>query len=174
MPVNDYDIANMVSVMNEKIIKNWNSVVEPTDEVYILGDVAMGQIEKAPALICRLNGRKHLIKGNHDKSLTKVRENLTSVSDGLFETIQDVLEMSYKTDTGKKVSLFMSHYPHASWPWMSNGSIHFHGHLHGSAHEVTGRIFDVGIDTNNLFPYRLDDVVNRMLKIEVMRSHHND
>lgn len=177
MPETDYDIANMVSDMNEKIVANWNNVVEPEDEVFILGDVAMGQIDKAPALIRRLNGLKHLIKGNHDKSLVKH----INKSDGdfnsyksLFASIHDVLEMGHKTEAGKKVSLFMSHYPHHSWNGMNQGAIMLHGHLHGSPHTVTGRIKDVGIDTNNLFPYRMDAVVEEMLKIETIRSHHDD
>jgi len=50
--------------MNEVIIRNWNSVVDADDKVYHLGDVAMGR----PGLrvAARLNGRKILIKGNHD------------------------------------------------------------------------------------------------------------
>jgi calcineurin-like phosphoesterase family protein len=160
-----------VAEMNEMIIRNWNSVVSPGDEVYILGDVAMGQIEKAPALIARLNGKKYLVKGNHDKTLTKKQADGTRFSDGLFEWVDSVHEMSFSID-GKKHMLFMSHYPHASWNGMNKGSIMLHGHLHGSPCDVTGRIKDVGMDTNNMFPYLLEDVVREMLKIDIIRDHH--
>jgi len=54
------------------------------------------------------------------------------------------------------------------------GSWFLHGHLHGSRCGVPGRIKDVGIDTNNLFPYRMDDVVKEMLKIPVREGHHEN
>lgn len=159
-----------VAKMNEKIISNWNSLVQPEDEVYILGDVCMGQIDKAPANIRLLNGKKYLVKGNHDKTLHKMIQNDPSLSD-LFVWIRDVHEMYY--GTGKnKIGLFMSHYPHASWNGMNKGAIHLHGHLHGSPSSVTGRIKDVGIDCSNLYPRKLDDLVEELLKIDIIRDHH--
>ena len=50
-----------VQAMNEAIERNWNSVVEEDDEVYVVGDV--GNI----GYISRLKGRKYLVKGNHDR-----------------------------------------------------------------------------------------------------------
>lgn len=159
-----------VAEMNERIIANHNSLVAPTDDVYFLGDICMGKIIEAPALIRRLNGRKFLVKGNHDKTLHKLIQKDPELSD-LFVWIKDVHEMGY-SHNGKKVSMFMSHFPHYAWPNMSQGVQHFHGHLHGSFCGVEGRIFDVGIDTNNLFPYKMDAVVEKMLQINLVRSHH--
>lgn len=53
--------------MNEGLIRNWNSVVTDKDTVYVLGDVAFCSKTKATELIARLNGRKILIMGNHDR-----------------------------------------------------------------------------------------------------------
>jgi calcineurin-like phosphoesterase family protein len=50
--------------MDEALIENWNSVVKPHDKVYVLGDVVLNK--KHLHKVGRLNGRKHLIKGNHD------------------------------------------------------------------------------------------------------------
>jgi calcineurin-like phosphoesterase family protein len=50
---------------DEYMIEKWNSVVGPNDKVYHLGDIAMPK--KSIALLGRLNGRKVLIRGNHDK-----------------------------------------------------------------------------------------------------------
>ena len=48
------------------IIAQWNSVVAKRDVTYILGDVTMEK--KAPyALLDQLNGRKHVVMGNHDR-----------------------------------------------------------------------------------------------------------
>lgn len=170
-PDTDWD---KVSKMNELIISNWNSVVSEKDEVYILGDVAMGQIDKAPALISRLNGKKYLIKGNHDKTLTKKLERAEhSYADILFEWVKDYHEMSYSYQ-GKKHFICMSHFPMSHWNGMNNGSLMLHGHCHGTPTGLTGRIKDVGIDTNNLYPYLMDRVVSDLLNIEVMREHHEN
>ena len=67
----------------------------------------------------------------------------------------------------------MMHYPLSSWNGMGQGTLMLHGHTHGTPTGLTGRIKDVGLDTNNLFPYKLDDVVNELLKIDVTRSHHD-
>lgn len=53
--------------MNEGLIRNWNSVVTGEDTVFVLGDVAFCNKSKAKELVSRLNGRKILIMGNHDR-----------------------------------------------------------------------------------------------------------
>lgn len=59
-------VRNFKSVqdMDDTMRANWNSIVKPDDKVYHLGDVAMHK----HGLQCLkgLNGRKILIKGNHD------------------------------------------------------------------------------------------------------------
>ena len=52
--------------MNEYIIKKWNSAVKEDDIVYHLGDVGFGTTEMLKELIGRLNGKKILLRGNHD------------------------------------------------------------------------------------------------------------
>jgi len=169
----DLEIDFLIELMNEKIISNWNEKVEPDDDVFILGDVAMGKIALAPALIRRLNGRKHLVAGNHDKTLIKLIGNDPSLSD-LFVWIKDYHEMSHALPgiNQKKNLICMSHFPFRCWNGMNNFSMMIHGHLHGSLCDVPGRIMDVGIDTNGLRPYLLDDVVSRLLKITDVESHH--
>lgn len=55
-----------VEEMNEAIVKNWNSVVSPDDTVYHLGDCFMGPLETVAEYGSRLNGKIHVIPGNHD------------------------------------------------------------------------------------------------------------
>ena len=58
-----------VDEMNHHLIIAWNSVVSPTDEVFYLGDFAMAsrrQQEQVAEIVQQLNGRKILIRGNHD------------------------------------------------------------------------------------------------------------
>lgn len=54
-----------VEAHDEALISNWNKVVRPPDEVWVLGDVAFGtsNLEK----VALLNGSKRLVMGNHDR-----------------------------------------------------------------------------------------------------------
>ena len=148
-----------ISAMNEVIISNWNAEISQDDDVYILGDVAMGLIEKAPALISRLNGKKYLIKGNHDKGLIKFLKN-NPEHEHLFVWIKDYYEMYYLDHL-----ICMSHYPMAHWNKKCSSGIMLHGHLHGDPSGITGWIKDVGIDTNNLTPYNLEKIVKEITKL---------
>ncbi len=57
---------NSVAHMNALMETAWNSVVEPGDTVYYLGDFAM-QPNMVTEILPRLNGTKILVAGNHDK-----------------------------------------------------------------------------------------------------------
>ena len=160
--------SGSVDEMNERIVENWNSVVSPDDHIFILGDVAMGKIILAPPLIKRLNGDKTLIAGNHDRTLRR----LEGIHD-LFLSIRD-----YRCMTAYGVGIVMSHFPMASWEGMGNGAVHLHGHLHGNAVQIIDadkkRIKDVGMDTNNLFPYDLKTLVEEIKKKPMpIFDHHN-
>lgn len=50
------------------MVDNWNSLVAPEDTVYHLGDVCWipAQVHYRDNIHSKLNGRKHLIVGNHD------------------------------------------------------------------------------------------------------------
>lgn len=168
----DVPTDESVIEMNELIISNWNSVVSTEDEVYILGDVCMSRICDSIKYISRLNGKKHLIKGNHDKTLVKfVREGETvpAVRD-LFESIHDLYELNHKFE-GRKVKVFMSHYPMLHWNSACEFALSGHTHLPPDKCLFSEyKQMDVGADGNNLFPRKLDEV----LKILSTRKNQND
>ena len=56
-----------VEEMNEKLVENWNKVVGPSDIVYHLGDFCFAGSAEWHYLLGKLNGRIHLIIGNHDE-----------------------------------------------------------------------------------------------------------
>ena len=55
-----------VEEMNTALVERWNSVVTPTDTVYVLGDMFWGGEAKAVSVLDSLNGKKVLIVGNHE------------------------------------------------------------------------------------------------------------
>lgn len=52
---------------SELIEKRWNQTVRPEDTVIHCGDVVIGPKRLAKELLDRLNGRKILVRGNHDR-----------------------------------------------------------------------------------------------------------
>jgi calcineurin-like phosphoesterase family protein len=64
----DYLASGSTEFMDSEIIRRWNNVVAKNDKVFHLGDVGFHGKEKMAEILSRLNGRKTLIMGNHDKS----------------------------------------------------------------------------------------------------------
>jgi calcineurin-like phosphoesterase family protein len=56
-----------VPAMNDALVDAFNSEVTEADDVWILGDVAMGRLDESLARVGDLNGRKVLVSGNHDR-----------------------------------------------------------------------------------------------------------
>lgn len=63
-----------VEEMDRVMVERWNDVVRPRDEVWHLGDVALGRIADSLPLVGRLHGRKRLVIGNHDRIFAANRE----------------------------------------------------------------------------------------------------
>lgn len=87
--------------MNEHMIAQWNKKVTARDDVYILGDFCISKGDAAARILDRLNGKKHLIVGNHDKYLDDKRFDRS-----WFRSIETYQEIR---DNGRTVIL--SHYP---------------------------------------------------------------
>jgi len=139
-----------VEEMNEEIIDNWNRAVGKKDEGFLLGDFAFGNPSK---FYDRLNGAVYLVPGSHDKQLKQLNRAVSPVLPALTER-------KFVYD-GKEILIVMCHYAMRKWNKSHYGSWHLWGHSHGNLPPL-GLSFDVGVDTNNFFPYSLDDVVAKM------------
>lgn len=64
---------NSIEEHDEAIIERWNKTVSKEDEVYILGDLALGSLDNARDRLAQLNGNICWVKGNHD---TPTRERM--------------------------------------------------------------------------------------------------
>lgn len=53
-----------VAEMDQELLSRWNGIVNKDDEIYVLGD--FGADGKEASILNQLNGKKFLIKGNHD------------------------------------------------------------------------------------------------------------
>lgn len=139
--------------MNADIIKKWNAKVKPNDDVYILGDMFFKytDIQQVKDILNALNGKKHLIKGNHDKFLKQLRWQ------DYFEEVVYYKEIS---DNGRMVCMF--HYPIEEWNGYYHNSYMLYGHVHNNECDIKqhSRKFNVGVDVNDFEPKTLDELVN--------------
>lgn len=102
--------------MDEEMIARWNAKVTDKDTVYHLGDVVIAKrhLEK----VKRLNGRKILIRGNHD----------------IFKD-KDFYEVGFEQIHGVRVFVdkwIMSHIPLHPDSVTTRFRVNVHGHLHGN------------------------------------------
>lgn len=149
-----------VEEMDRKILEIWNSIINEDDLTYILGDFAFTNAEKATRFAQRLNGRKILIKGNHDSKLVKDKR--------FAECFEEIVDYKRFVHNGQLVVMF--HYPIWEWDQMHRGAVHFHGHLHARPTGIEGRIFDVAMDGNNCIPYDMDELIAEVIK-QPIRVH---
>lgn len=146
--------------MHNTIIHKWNSKVKPSDTVFILGDVSHPKNKEEANLVLdlveKLNGKKVLVKGNHDSKISHCPK-----FKKVFSSVHDYLEIS---DFGKKVILF--HYPIEEWNQFFRGSIHLHGHVHNNDKHLTKieNRFNVGVDVNDFTPVSLKELINKSKK----------
>lgn len=95
-------------LMDEVLMHNWNERVTEDDTVYILGDCFWKNEENSLKLIQRLNGHKHLIRGNHDRVHGRLRFH--------YESIEQ----------------YADHYPIPFYKNQHYGAVMLYGHVHNT------------------------------------------
>ena len=151
-----------VEEMDETLIANWNKVVGPDDHVFHLGDVCFHTKEPQDKYLSRLNGRKHLIVGNHDfghvTDPALWDDDPTHYREIAIDLHGDLVPAHRR---GKHdVHVVLCHYPMRQWNRGQWGSWMLHGHTHGTIPSYT-RSFDVGVDCWEYAPVPLKEVMAR-------------
>jgi calcineurin-like phosphoesterase family protein len=143
--------------MTEAIVAQWNAQVAPTDTVWIVGDICMGQRAQTLQFVRRLRGHKHLVPGNHDhcwpplcRSDEKLARMTTMYAEvGLhihpvhertsFRGIPvDICHFPFEGDSHDE-DRYTEHRPEDRGQWL------IHGHVH-DAWRQRGRQINVGMD----------------------------
>jgi len=162
-----------VVAMNEMLISRWNAVVKHDDQIYHLGDFAFAGTTKCQEIFEQLNGRKFLVRGNHDGK-SQCKQGWEWVKD--YYNLRE--QLSYETDEGEinhyVQSIVLCHYPILSWDGRAHGAWHLHGHCHGSLPDTGGLRLDVGVDCRNWYPLSLEQVRQKMALRSVVPvgDHH--
>lgn len=145
--------------MNKKLIENHNSIINKDDEVYILGDFCFGDFKQVRSILRNLNGKMHLIVGNHCKlSWDKYIE-------AGFCSVQ-----KYKTINVDNIGpVGLAHDPTAcitlqNIPWLV-------GHMHQQFLRMYNAI-NVGVDVRNYYPVSLIDLEEDFKRILISIKHN--
>jgi calcineurin-like phosphoesterase family protein len=133
-----------VSEMDQALVEAWNALVGEEDEVWHLGDVAR-RASDVSAVLSRLNGKKHLVRGNNDSVATGEAAGWASVQDYAELKIDERL-------------LVLCHYPFRTWNGQHRRALNLHGHSHGKLMPLL-RQHDVGVDAQGYRPVALEDLL---------------
>lgn len=142
--IEDHDIV---------LFKNINTVLQPGDTLWHLGDVAWNQ-RSYDWFFAHLKEdiNIRLIRGNHDNR-------------GSLPWLVPVDVAEIKVNNHR---FFLSHYPHLSWPNRYHGALHLFGHVHGNLQGV-GRSMDVSANMIGYKPISADEVIKKLSTIPL---HH--
>ncbi len=137
------------------LIDRWNEVVGPDDEVWVLGDVVMGQLERTLTSLGRLLGHVVLVPGNHDRVWAgESRRDLwwdRYLASGIDEIVDGPASLELADGTVVDVDHFPYRGDHADvdrfvdWRPEDRGRVLLHGHVH-STWRTNGRMINVGVD----------------------------
>ena len=171
-----------------QLISQHNTFVSPCDEVWVLGDVAMGPIGVSLARCASMNGRKILVCGNHDRPMmVPDEEGLAGKmeywidrykAEGGFARLilpDEASQVQIQLSSGLRVRV--SH-----WPYRGNdqeernhysrtpdrGEWLLHGHVHHQW-QVNGRQINVGVDQWNYEPVS-EQAIERLVKEQLCES----
>jgi calcineurin-like phosphoesterase family protein len=157
-----------VDHMNEALVDGWNETVTDDDEIWVLGDVALGKIDDTLALVSLLRGRKHLVAGNHDRPWHGHSHRADGWSERYLEAgFETIIQGTAWLKLGRRrvllchfpyvgdsahVDRFVEHRPIDRGAWL------LHGHVH-QTFKQRGRMINVGVDAWNYRPVSESEIV---------------
>lgn len=131
--------------MHVEMIDKWNSVVTARDKVYHLGDVAFFKNPDDFKILGLLNGRKRLIRGNHD--LAK-----TSLYSKYFQEIYGCRQIN---------GIWLTHIPmHEDCVNKDRVKCNVHGHLHMNTINHP-KYVNVCVEQINYTPVDLEEIMEK-------------
>lgn len=141
-----------VAAMHEIMIERWNSKVKPNDKVYHLGDVVMRSTAKYFEILNELNGRKVLIKGNHDSAKLSI----------YAKYFTDIRAYMHKKTQDNDIVWF-SHMP--LHPNSIGNGFNVHGHTHQN-NLYNMRYINVCVEQTDYYPLTWDEICDNIKRIK--------
>ena len=148
-----------VQAMNLTQVQKWNETVEDDDDIYILGDLMLGDVSNIE-FIKQLKGHIHIVLGNHD---TGTREKMYRELPNVVEVAEVGLRLKYN-----KHHFVMTHYPMMTGNLEKESLKQMTLNLYGHTHQLTNFyndmpfMYHVGVDSHDGIPVLLDDIIEEM------------
>lgn len=150
---------NTIWEMNDEIVRRWNEVVAPDDDVYVLGDLMLNDNDAGAKLIKSLKGNLHIILGNHD----------TDKRVDLYNQFFNVVEIKYATMIRYNgYHFYLSHYPtftsNLEKESLKQCTLNLFGHTHQKTnfYQDMPFMYHVGVDSHNCTPVLIDKIIEEM------------
>ena len=148
-----------IDEMNQAIVDNWNSIVQPDDIVYVLGDIMLNDNEQGLKLLKSLKGEIHIVLGNHD----------TATREALYKDCQNVAEVALAAKLKYRgYHFFMTHYPCLTGNLEKESLKQCTCNLYGHTHQTTNFyqdipfMYNVAMDAHNCTPVHIDQIIEDM------------
>lgn len=164
-----------VEEMDAAMIDRWNSVVGKKDIVYHLGDFSLST-NNIINILAQLNGKIHLVPGNHEKcfsSRDKWRKEVQKYLGYGFASAQERMELKIGSH-----AVELCHLPFknevdpdqrfSQWRPIDRGQFLLHGHVH-ERWSVSGRMINVGVDVRNFTPIsesEVSEIIADIIEVE--------
>ena len=155
-----YEPRGFTSVleMNDIILENHNKIIRPNDDIYLLGDLSLGDLDNSLKYIKQLNGHLHLVRGNH---CTDRRWEAYCKLPNVVEC-ENAIYLKY----GKQ-NYYLSHYPtitsnHDYDKPLPQRLLNLCGHTHTKdkwQDADKGFIYHVEVDAHNCYPVSIDTII---------------
>ena len=143
-----------VEDMNFQQVMKFNSVVTNDDEVWLLGDSTLGDLEEGLYWLKQLNGKIHVVLGNHDTATREIAYK------ELGWDVHVAARLKYK-----KINFYLSHFPTICTNLESESLYQTMVNLFGHTHQIVNfyqdnpYMYHVGVDSHNGYPISLDQVI---------------
>lgn len=175
-----------VEEMNAALVERWQACVDDDEDIYVIGDMFMGQIQGIGEILPQLSGKIHLIIGNHD---TKKRQEEMKKYGVDIITTQDACFLPREDE---EFVVFMTHDPSYFRQFdydsmqetckmvdidaTGKDFIWLYGHVHDAASKGIQKesegiySYHVGVDTNDYAPVGWDQIIS---EYEAFKENEN-
>jgi calcineurin-like phosphoesterase family protein len=145
-----------IDEMNAAIVDRFNSVVSPTDDLYLLGDTMLGDLENGISLLKQLNGKIHILWGNH---CTNNRRKAIAECPNVVEVVGYATMLKYR-----KFHFYLSHYPTLTAnndddKPLKQRVLCLAGHTHSKEKFEPCGSYNVAVDAHDCYPVSIDEII---------------
>ena len=148
--------------MNRTIINNFHKIVTPEDDLYILGDIMLGDLEEGIKLVHQLPGKLHLIWGNH---CTDNRKAVLAESWNVVEVLgwASMLKVDH-------YHFYLSHFPTCTTNFddyikpLRQRTLCLAGHTHSKELFEPYGSYNVAVDAHDCYPVSIEQIILDFIK----------